>query len=1137
MAYLFVAVGLLFWLILSWVLSSLLKLRGVDLWVFRGALAFIGIAAAGVLLWWLHRRRSTAAPGHAEDEIDFLVREAAQRLSRSPASRGGAIPLTGFPAALLVGAPASAKTSVVVQSGQESELLAGKVMDNGAVAPTTSANLWFSNGWVFAEYGGARLGDTAGFQRLLRQLQPSGIASWLGRQKQAPRALVAVIDCEWFYQPDAVSRTTALARQLQEQFLAAAEIWGSRVPVYVLFSKLDRVPYFTAFARRFDTKEIGQSLSYRLALDAQPVGTWAEWQTQRLSASFDEIILRLSEWRREMMRREAETEAPSDIYEFVREFRKLRDPLVRMLTELTRPNPLRATPVLRGFGFSGVRPVVVEDQPLKAAESWDQQSIPGIEATLAFQAKPAAAPQWEAPGHGGSKKVPQWIFLRDFFDRLVLRDPQAAGLSAQSTRAPLSQRILLAAASALIVIFLIGATISFFRNRAFIAEVDQTNNALARERADVLSRDKFTRLETLREHAAAVTEWEVEGAPLSRRWGLYPGHDLYEQTRAVYCGQLRRQLLDPVRGILQTRLAALPSTPGANDAYELPYQSLKAYLVMSSQPAHADAKFLSPFLWLQWSAGKNLDPDSAALVEKQFDFYSEQRAANFCPASADDATVEQARTYLLAFRVVDRAYQNILSELNEKNAPVKFGDPAGALLFRAASDAPITREITVEGAFSQAGWDAAQKAIRRAPDYLQREPWVLGADRGTGGMSSADLIRELQTRYQTGFIERWQRVLSAGLVANYSNIKDAANKLKRLSDPQTPLMGLFCFISQNTAVSQPEVVQAFQPLQSLTPPSTCASALIGGPNQNYMQSLANLQLGVERASDPAQPEPSLPEADPAKLAARTTAQGLNLPAPAAKLLEDPIIGAERLVKGRAPANANGQGAAFCTQIAPLMRSFPFNSRTEQQARPDEVNNVFQPNNGALWGFFNTSLQGLLAPMGPRYQPAPGAKVPVSDAFVRYFNHMADISRTFYRANAASPSFTYTLRVEPSPDLDSFELEIDGKKLKGSKRGGESQEFQWTPSSNSLTLTVKGKTLFQQGGPWAAWVFFNNADREQGGEGNGLFEWDLKESLGFGKKSISSAKSGTLRLSVDYKGGAPLFHRGYLETPCVSKIAR
>ena len=65
--------------------------------------------------------------------------------------------------------------------------------------------------------------------------------------------------------------------------------------------------------------------------------------------------------RPEFLSREQDPSQLPGIYEFPREFRKLRLPLVRFLVELCKPSQLNVGPFLRGFYFSGVRPVIVAE--------------------------------------------------------------------------------------------------------------------------------------------------------------------------------------------------------------------------------------------------------------------------------------------------------------------------------------------------------------------------------------------------------------------------------------------------------------------------------------------------------------------------------------------------------------------------------------------------------------------------------------------------------------------------------------------------------------------------------------------------------------------------------------------------------
>ena len=61
--------------------------------------------------------------------------------------------------------------------------------------------------------------------------------------------------------------------------------------------------------------------------------------------------------RPEYLARETRPQKLPGIYEFPREFRKLRRAMVQFLVDLCRPSQLTVGPFLRGFYFSGVRPL------------------------------------------------------------------------------------------------------------------------------------------------------------------------------------------------------------------------------------------------------------------------------------------------------------------------------------------------------------------------------------------------------------------------------------------------------------------------------------------------------------------------------------------------------------------------------------------------------------------------------------------------------------------------------------------------------------------------------------------------------------------------------------------------------------
>jgi len=98
MTYLAVGVALLVYLALAWTMGSLLHLAGGTFYILFTILAFLGLAAAAILIWWFKFRQAqtTLAPGGAQtpsdgdDEIDALIRDAEARLAKGAKLSGPA---------------------------------------------------------------------------------------------------------------------------------------------------------------------------------------------------------------------------------------------------------------------------------------------------------------------------------------------------------------------------------------------------------------------------------------------------------------------------------------------------------------------------------------------------------------------------------------------------------------------------------------------------------------------------------------------------------------------------------------------------------------------------------------------------------------------------------------------------------------------------------------------------------------------------------------------------------------------------------------------------------------------------------------------------------------------------------------
>ena len=186
--------------------------------------------------------------------------------------------------------------------------------------------------------------------------------------------------------------------------------------------------------------------------------------------------------------------------------------LVQLLVDLCRPSQLRTGPFLRGFYFSGVRPVVISTPGPALVKRGTAHS------TLCCQRRarrhrdirpPAGCCEGRplqpmAAETSESRRVPQWLFLPHLFNDVLLKDASALTASASSTKTSLWRRVLLASAMVLLLIFIIGFIVSFVKNRSLESQVVSAAQGISNVQLtaqQLPSLDALNRLETLRQSA------------------------------------------------------------------------------------------------------------------------------------------------------------------------------------------------------------------------------------------------------------------------------------------------------------------------------------------------------------------------------------------------------------------------------------------------------------------------------------------------------------------------------------------------------------------------------------------------------------------------------------------------------------
>jgi type VI secretion system protein ImpL len=1145
---------LLVYLVLVWFFAGWLNPSGSGVWVLRIGLWLIGLLAAGFTVWWL-RRQAAAAEGtdaagssEATSEVDLLVRDAVRKLKSSAMGRNAS--LKNLPLIFLVGDPSSAKTTTIIHSALDAELLAGQVYQDNSVLPTRLANFWYTRQAVFLDAAGGLFSQPDIWKRLVKLVQPGQVAS-AGKQQQAPRAAIVCFDCESFFRQGANEATLSTARRLGTRLLEISQLLGISFPIYVLFTRADRIgvrsdgsSMFLDYVAGLTKDEASQVLGATLPVRSlQATGVYAEEETRRLEKAFDELFYSLAEKRIDLLSSADQVEKIPGIYEFPRELRKLRPLLVQFLVDLARPSQLNVNPFLRGFYFSGVRPTVIEDV---AASLPEQPPDTGFNpnATVIFGAASMRNAQAQsAPRMGGSRKVPEWVFLSQFFNEVLLKDRLALSTSGFSSKASLLRRIAFATVIGIALIFFFGFLISFFGNLSLESRVKhavEDVRALRLAQGQTPSIEQLQKLDRLRQELVTISTYRADGVPMHLRWFMYSGESLYPPARQAYFDQFSNLLFAETQGRLLTALRNVKEKPDLNDSYETAYNQLKAYLITTSNPDKSSKDFLPPVLYTTWSNARTPDDQTAALVRTQFEFYStELLVGNPYSSSQDAGAIGRSRNYLGLFSGIDRYYLPLKADVSRKvpgaSFTKQFHEAGDVIVCSQGVAAPCPHDV--EGAFTPDGFARMQNAI--AQNRIISEEWVLGKT-AAQQLDQATLQKQLSDRYYGDFISQWRAVLQSSAVRGYPNFHDADVTLGKLTSPSSPLLELLWFVSHNTNVQFPQVADSFQPVQSVVPAGPPDQYILPS-NQQYVMALTKLksQIGLLATSptgtgDPALVTQTLAAVGEANGAVAQLAQKFrvdpqfHIETVTQNLLTQPLDHAQALVKTGPIVGLNGSGKAFCNQFTPITSKFPFNPNSNDDLSLDQLNAILAPGTGTLWTTYRDKWAQYLPKQGSRYEANASGSVKISPEFVGFFNRAASLSDALY-AGTPTPHMAYSLKLITT-NIDNLTLKVGSQSLAGV---GQQKTFTWTGAPEDVLATEKDIPVgAPHSGPWGAFHFIY--DGHPVGKGASTYALEFVQQSN-GKDIIINGKRRSYSYQLQFPGPSPL--SGFAGMNCVSTVAR
>jgi type VI secretion system protein ImpL len=1109
---------LLLWLLLSWLVGGWMGLHPPALYYSRGGLSILGIV--GFIGYLLLRPKGGSGEEHkiSTGEMDDNFNEAAKRLQAS-----GVKQVAALPAVFFLGDTDTAKTSVIVKS-DIAQLLAGQAQQDVSILPTRAANFWLAKSAIFVDPAGALMADPDNRRRLFRRFSSMAMGSVMGSRQLPARSVVFTVSCETLLQQGGAEMLGVKARQFQTVLAEMAQELGSRFPVYVLFTKADKISYFRDYVENLSDVEIADVFGVTLPIETEQ-GVYAQQQAKRVNDGFQQLYYWLSDRRPTYLIREHKPEALPNIYEFPREFNKLRPLITSFLVDLCRPSQLGLSPFLRGFYFTGVRATTVSDVAPAAMQVPDDSSGMDSGATRMFSfPKRGAAPMTpEFREAAGARKIAQWVFLQQLLPGVVLADGTATSVGAGNVKLNVARRALLGGAMAAALLMGLWWTISYSNNHALVhGALDAAQGA-----PSVPSLDGLERLTRVKNTLETLNSFEENGRPLSYAAFLYSGDDARDSVRKTYYGLFRRLLLAPT----QENLVQVCSAPSAAQPQRYLYDSLKSYLITTEFHDKSVPEFLTPTLLTHWKLVHLAGIEEERLARINFDFYAREllnKNENWPPTAADAGAVGTCRDYLNGLGQTEPIYRRILVDASAHDKPIIFNDDYPG------TEATVVNRFPVEAAFTKAGFSRFQDALKNIRKYADGEAWVLGP-RSAEILDKTKLLTELQRLYRDDFIKAWQGYLQATRVREFGNVSDAVGKLDKLSSARSALLQVLCVASENTAPANNEMGNVFQPVQYVTPPG-CLQSLVGGPNTPYMGKLV-ASLESLKALDADKPD-TYDAANHVAADIETTVKEIALNFKGStdevvtKLLKEPIY-TVRVPMDPAAGNA---AESACRAIQPILNKYPFRPDSPVDATMPEVDGFLKNPDGSLWKLINNpAITALVTQYGDSFSAKTSGKSKPREAFLRFLNRAAALSRALYGPDGKVAGFKFTINPVPSPDVvEHVTLTIDGDIQSTDVRGTPTKEFQWPGNSGGvedLTVRFIGGTesrFARHPGLWGVWHFLDNAREVRPGE----FELIAMD----GKVPITTNKGlpEAIHLIID-PSKAPMLRPRYFAISCVSQV--
>jgi type VI secretion system protein ImpL len=699
--------------------------------------------------------------------------EALADMRKARGSAGGGY-LYEFPWYVIIGPPGAGKTTALLNSGQRFPLAerhgAQEIKGEGG---TRNCD------WYFTEQ--AVIIDTAGrytTQDSDQSIDQAGWRNFLGllketRPSQPLNGVLVVFDVAYL-----IGRTQderrADARAVRTRLIELQETFGLRLPVYVAFTKLDRIAGFAEFFDDLSKEEREQVLG--LTFPYQEKGAPPH---KSFSDAFDRLLARLKG--RLLDRLQAERDLPRRnlIFGFPAQFASLRPIVDEMLTEAADESRF-ATPLLvRGVYFT----------------SATQQGLP-IDRLMGVLSQKFGVSQMQMPAQVGAGRG---FFLQRLFEGVIYREAGLVGANASVVRRRRLIRLVSFATIGVITLGLTGLWVwSYIENAALIARVNTRvadlapQIAAASDPATNLGDGDTTRildlLNAIRDLPTGYADQQA-GRAGAVGFGLYQGRWLGGETSGLYRRALTNLFLP--RLIMRAQRRLFDNLADADQTY----RNLKTYLMLYQtdrlQRDHITAWFQSDWAALPEDSRVALMGHLQALLTDLWDPLP----------GKNEPLVAEARDRAQRLSPAQRAYAQLTTGGSTRPWRITENNQGVSNVITRISRRPITEAFnglyTIRCYYN---WIVPRVPLVAAA--AGQESWVFN-DAAPRAGSEQGLQNEVLGLYYQAYIQQWESILTDLAFTDVSELNNAVRLFLGVSGNPSPYGRLMREIALQVKLTQP----------------------------------------------------------------------------------------------------------------------------------------------------------------------------------------------------------------------------------------------------------------------------------------------------------------------------------------------